>query len=108
MYKSPIEIYTTDIHSQMTKKMDDVIWEAVLKYDVVVNKEELVKALKYDRDQYGKGFKDAEMIFKREIDYEVIRKAMWEVFREENYPTLTYQNIDYLAEKVLKKLQGGE
>jgi hypothetical protein len=42
------------------------------------------------------------------MDYEEVRKAMWEVFREENYPTLTYQNIDYLAEKVLKKLQEGE
>ena len=33
--------------------------EVVQRYDINVNKEELIKALSYDRNQYDKGYKDA-------------------------------------------------
>jgi hypothetical protein len=58
MYKSPIELITTDIASSIAKHMDDNIYQAVLTTGVNVNKEELMKALKYDRDQYDKGYND--------------------------------------------------
>lgn len=54
MYKSPIEI----IYGQMQTNMENNIYEAVQKYGVNVDKEELIRALQYDRDQYDEGYKD--------------------------------------------------
>ena len=61
MYKSPIQIVTDDINYAMRAKIDDTIYQAVLKYDVAVDKDELVKALTYDRQQYDKGYSDGYM-----------------------------------------------
>lgn len=61
MYESPIEVYTSKIDGMVQliqKKQEEHIYEAVLNVGVNVNKEELVKALLYDRDQYDKGYQD--------------------------------------------------
>ena len=55
MYKSPIDI----IHGELELKFEDEICKAVRNIGIVVDKDELIKALKYDRDQYDKGYKDA-------------------------------------------------
>lgn len=55
MYKSPIEI----IYGQMETQMEGNILRAVQKYDINVDKEELIRALQYDRGQYQKGYRDA-------------------------------------------------
>lgn len=54
MYDSPIEI----IQTQMQMQMDEGILKAVQGVVIDVNKEELIKALAYDREQYSKGYKD--------------------------------------------------
>lgn len=59
MYESPIEI-TTD---EMQIFYDNEIINAVQKHNVRVDKDELLKALKYDREQYEKGFKCGVMAF---------------------------------------------
>ena len=61
MYESPIEVFTTQmdgILEQMQKQQEEHVYKAVLNVGVNVNKEELVKALLYDRDQYDKGYQD--------------------------------------------------
>lgn len=55
MYKSPIDI----IYGQMETQMEGDILRAVQKYGINVDKEELLRALQYDRDQYNKGYADA-------------------------------------------------
>lgn len=57
-YKSPIEVYTQQMMDDITKKQEDYILQGVRNAGVVVDKDELVKALAYDRDQYNKGFED--------------------------------------------------
>ena len=59
MYKSPIDIIVSDMYKRFTEQQNGMICDAVAKAKVVVDKDELIKALKYDRDQYDKGFKDA-------------------------------------------------
>lgn len=60
MYKSPIET----IFKQMRTEHEANVWRAIQDCDIVVDKEELIKALKYDRGQYAKGYADcAEAIF---------------------------------------------
>ena len=60
MYKSPIEILTTDIYTQIMKQEEQEIYKAVVNTGVVVDKEELLRALKYDRMQYSAGFRDGK------------------------------------------------
>lgn len=45
MYKSPIDI----IHGELELKFEDEICKAVRNIGIVVDKDELIKALKYDR-----------------------------------------------------------
>ena len=54
MYESPIEI----IKGASTTEYENGVMTAVQKYGVNVDKEELIKALNYDREQYRKGFED--------------------------------------------------
>lgn len=54
MYESPIKV----IYGQMQTQMEGDIFRAVQNYHVDVDKDELILALKYDRDQYEKGFRD--------------------------------------------------
>lgn len=56
MYKSPIEVIT----ASMQTDLENQILSSVLKTDVIVDKEELIKALNYDRDQYQKGYADGK------------------------------------------------
>ncbi len=60
MYESPINVILGDIKLQMEKQKESEILRAVYKCDINVDKKELLKALKYDRDQYEKGYKDAK------------------------------------------------
>jgi uncharacterized lipoprotein YddW (UPF0748 family) len=60
MYESPITVYTQldDILEEAHKKTEDYVYNYIFKIGVDVNKEELEKALQYDRHQYSKGYKD--------------------------------------------------
>ena len=67
MYKSPIEIITKDL----VTKQEDGIYQAVLGQGVVVDKDELIRALQYDRGQYEKGYADGYAAARAEIDGEL-------------------------------------
>ena len=59
MYESPIWIAVRDLHRSIMKEQDDYIFETVEKtLECKVDREELLKALAYDRNQYDKGFRD--------------------------------------------------
>ena len=55
MYDSLIKI----IQDEGRSHLEDLILETVHRYGIEVNKEELIKALKYDRNQYESGYLDA-------------------------------------------------
>lgn len=54
MYESPITLIATEV--QM--KMENDTLQAVQRYGIDVDKDELMKALNYDRGQYDKGYRD--------------------------------------------------
>lgn len=56
MYESPIEIVQHTIRDDIDKHIDDCVYKAVVRTDIHVDREELIKALQYDRDQFQKGF----------------------------------------------------
>ena len=55
MYESPINVYRSNV---IEMKIENDIMSAIQKYDIDVDKDELIKALNYDRDQYNKGYQD--------------------------------------------------
>lgn len=58
-YESTISIFEQTPMMDMCDTMDGLIISAVRRVGIDVNKEELVKALAYDRGQYEKGYEDA-------------------------------------------------
>lgn len=59
-YKSPIETIWSDIENEYGERFDQMVLTAVRNVGIIVVKEELVKALAYDRDQYRKGWEDRD------------------------------------------------
>lgn len=55
-YESPINL----ILKSATEKLEHDILKAVQTYYIDVNKDELGRALKYDREQYEKGYRDGK------------------------------------------------
>ena len=66
---SPIEQYVSPIVVAVMKdietKCEEGIFRATQNLGVDIDKEELIKALKYDRNQYQKGFNDAKQQLER-------------------------------------------
>lgn len=57
-YESPITLMTEEIANDFTDKTEGLIMESVQHVGVSVDKDELVRALNYDREQYEKGYRD--------------------------------------------------
>ena len=55
MYESPIKQYLSEIQAEMESAL---LYTVKQKIGYDVDKAELIKALKYDREQYEKGFSD--------------------------------------------------
>ena len=55
MWASPIKMFQT----QMQIEYENEVMKAVQKVGFDIDKEELIKALQYDRNQYNKGYADA-------------------------------------------------
>ena len=84
MYESPLTKIYGDIQSQIIKQDEENMMFAVNRtvgYDV--DKQELIKALNYDRNQYHIGFEDARKMYERP-------KGEWEQTR--------YRSIDQTGE----------
>ena len=58
MYESPIKINEDQLHNQIITDMENETMKMLMCYQIHVDKEELLKALKYDREQYEKGYQD--------------------------------------------------
>ena len=55
MWESPIHL----IEQRMSIQLEGDIMKAVTKVGIMVDKEELLRALQYDRKQYYRGYNDA-------------------------------------------------
>ncbi len=67
MYESPITV----IAREAQHRFEDDIWKAVLKCDIFVDKQELERALAYDRGQFEAGFAEGQKA----------KHAKWEITR---------------------------
>lgn len=104
MYKSPIEIIQEQMTMQMNMEMENGILKAVQRYNIDVDKEELLKALKYDREQYDKGYQDglnadkwipcSERLSEEDVDVLACIKDGYGNY----YQTVTYHHIVWQTE----------
>lgn len=58
MYESPINLIYGGLTTKITEDVDNTILTVIQQLNIDVDKEELIKALNYDRDQYRKGYMD--------------------------------------------------
>lgn len=56
-YISPIEVIQREFNTQF----ENNVYKAVQEYGIIVDKYELIKALKYDRGQYEAGYMDGRL-----------------------------------------------
>lgn len=52
MYESPIKVFQGNLEMQF----EGEILKAVQRADITVDRDELIRAIRYDREQYQKGF----------------------------------------------------
>lgn len=71
MYVSPINIVVGEMQTYYEQENEKMILNAVNEITVDVDKDELMKALRYDRDQYNKGYKDGQHDILEEIRKEL-------------------------------------
>ena len=96
MYNSPIEIICGDIQ----KQIDNDIYRVTQKYDIKVDKNELIQALQYDRGQYDKGYADgkadamAELVRCKDCKYYWLPQGFCEHDRHEHHTSAVIQYDD--------------
>jgi hypothetical protein len=81
MYESPIGL----IQEEMEIYAEGEILRAVQKVGVNVDKEELLRALAYDREQYVKGYKDGVNAVCERIEKILINKLREYVYSQDPY-----------------------
>ena len=85
-YKSPIDIIYGDIQT----KIEGDIVKAIQGCNIDIDKDELIKALNYDRNQYSKGYEDGVN--------NVLEKIRAEILDEAEY---AYADFDRYKEDIL-------
>ena len=65
-YESPITLLT-QISKELNESIDKQIYTAIQHVGIDINKEELIKAINYDRDQYEIGYKNGYMKAKEDL-----------------------------------------
>ena len=60
MYASPIEKIYGELQTQIIQEDENMVMKAIREVGILVDKEELINALQYDRKQYTKGYSDGK------------------------------------------------
>ena len=68
-----------EVFQKMNEDFENSIFKAIQKVGINVDKEELLKALIYDRGQYDKGYEDAmnEVKHPQPLKFEDLKEEMW-------------------------------
>ena len=76
MYKSPINLISQwvdeQIKEQNKQEENAIVAEITRKIGVDVDKDELIRALNYDRHQYEKGYADGRIFGKHEVESKLV------------------------------------
>ena len=105
MYKSPIEKIYGELQTQMVQEDEKLVMKAIREVGVDVDKDELIKALQYDRNQYTKGYEDGknEILDKIRAEIEKYRDSM----RWNSESLVKWEAINYVLEHIIDKYKTG-
>ena len=92
MYESPINVIINDMCRDIKKKEENYVMEYIQNIGIDVDENELAKALRYDRQQYDKGYEDGFKDFKK-----VMEIVFSNIFPEDK---------EYELEELLKPYKG--
>lgn len=80
MYESPlhllIESYVKDIQEKQNKEIEEYTYNYIQTIGIDIDKDELIKALNYDRNQYEKGYREG---------YQQALRRVSSVFADDEY-----------------------
>ena len=79
-YESPIRLIYDQVQTEIENGLESEIFRAVQRIGIDVDKEELIKALAYDRDSYIRGYRDknAEIVRCGKCEYGVKHKDVFD------------------------------
>ena len=103
-YESPIDRVFREIMADRVKQEEDALMYRVsVEVGYNINKEELIKALQYDRNQYQKGFEDCARSMRLDV-LDKIRAEIIELRSKQNVGVLECLDIidKYKAESEVK------
>lgn len=83
MYESPIEKIYGDTQTHIVQEDENMVMKAIRNIGVNVDKEGLIRALRYDRNQYTKGYEDSKNAVLDKVKAEVKALLPSENQREE-------------------------
>lgn len=93
-YKPPILVKVEQAVKAFNLQVENEVYKVVRNYEINVDKDELIKALRYDRNQYEKGFADGSRLeiskIKAEVASELFEEIVDECFDQ-------YGHFDYEA-----------
>lgn len=95
MYKSPIEMVSqiiNDLNREIVKIEEEVVMRAVCDVGISVNKDDLIRALQYDRNQYETGVIDG-----LKMAYE----AVMQFYRSDGIMTPYEKNGLFVASEII-------
>ena len=114
-YVSPIDMIfnkTEEIYTDMSKKHETYIMaELKQKIGIAVDKEELIKALQYDRNQYDKGYSDGrasmiEELEKIKADFEEIKGPRDNPYNNKTEYSVSMKELREVFDKHIAELKG--
>lgn len=93
MYTPPIQLFIQEEQA----KIEDMIYTQIKKIGIDVDKEELLRALRYERDQYNEGYKEGKAKAIEEIAKRMLARA--QEYEKLDY-FITAQELRYFAEEI--------
>lgn len=82
-YESPITLIQEDVGNAYNSWVEDNVFKMVSSMDIKVDRDELIKALKYDRQQYERGYNVASLEFQNKA-LDAMSKVSLAVYNSDN------------------------
>lgn len=101
MYKSPIDMMSKAVYEIQTQQEEHIL-RGVLNVGINVDKEELIKALQYDRGQYDKGYADGVREFAESLKMQVAIDLCEAI----NCSDYLQDDFPKIVDSLVKKMEG--
>ena len=96
-YESPIKI----IQNNFDTSLENEVMKVVMSYGISVDKDELLKALKYDRDQYEKGFAEGKRFIGWDACNDLVSKqAVYDIIKKTTINTMPLYAFEKLWHRI--------